>query len=167
MVRNILLTQPPCPKSGHLTADIATSGPGALSSALPTQAPTVPRPEFPLSQPRPSARSLSSPRCLPQALGSGRASAWTTLAPLPDPPASRPPPASPSPSPPGRACVLVAQLSPTLFDPMSYSRPGSSVHGILQTKILEWVAIPFIQGPLQSSGSQTPGAQAASPPLRA
>ena len=41
---------------------------------------------------------------------------------------------------------LVAQLYPTLCDPMDYSPPGSSVHGVLQAKILEWVAIPFFQG---------------------
>ena len=35
---------------------------------------------------------------------------------------------------------LVAQLCPTLCDPMDYSPPGSSVHGILQAKVLEWVA---------------------------
>ena len=39
--------------------------------------------------------------------------------------------------------MLVAQLCPTLCDPMDCSRPGSLVHGILQAKILEWVAIPF------------------------
>ena len=39
---------------------------------------------------------------------------------------------------------LIAQLScPTLFDPMDCSSPGSSVHGILQARILEWAAIPF------------------------
>ena len=38
---------------------------------------------------------------------------------------------------------LVVQLSPTLCDPMDYSLPGSSFHGILQERILEWVAIPF------------------------
>jgi len=31
----------------------------------------------------------------------------------------------------------------TLCDPMDYSPPGSSVHGILQARILEWVAMPF------------------------
>ena len=31
----------------------------------------------------------------------------------------------------------------TLCDPMDCSLPGSSVHGILQTRILEWVGIPF------------------------
>ena len=40
-------------------------------------------------------------------------------------------------------CILVAQSCPTLYDPMDYSLPGSSVHGILQARILEWVAIPF------------------------
>ena len=42
--------------------------------------------------------------------------------------------------------VLVAQLCPTVCDPMDYSPPGSSVHGILQTRILEWVAIPSSRG---------------------
>ena len=35
------------------------------------------------------------------------------------------------------------QLCPTLCDPMDYSPPGSSAQGIFQTRILEWVAIPF------------------------
>ena len=35
------------------------------------------------------------------------------------------------------------QLCPTLYGPMDCSPPGSSVLGILQAKILEWVAIPF------------------------
>ena len=39
--------------------------------------------------------------------------------------------------------VLVAQLCPTLCDPMDCSPSGSSVHEILQARILEWVAIPF------------------------
>ena len=38
----------------------------------------------------------------------------------------------------------VAQSCPTLCDPVDCSLPGSSVHGILQARILEWVAIrPF------------------------
>ena len=37
----------------------------------------------------------------------------------------------------------VAQLCPTLSDPMDCSPPGSSVHGICQARILEWVAIAF------------------------
>ena len=35
------------------------------------------------------------------------------------------------------------QSCPTLCDPMDCSPPGSSVHGILQARILEWVATPF------------------------
>ena len=42
--------------------------------------------------------------------------------------------------------MLVTQLCPTLCDPVDYSPPGSSVHGILQARILEWVAIPFSRG---------------------
>jgi len=42
--------------------------------------------------------------------------------------------------------VLVAQLCPTLCNPMDCSPSGSSVHGILQARILEWVAIPFSRG---------------------
>ena len=37
----------------------------------------------------------------------------------------------------------VAQLCPTLCDPVDCSLPGSSVQGILQARILEWVAISF------------------------
>ena len=40
-------------------------------------------------------------------------------------------------------CVLVAQSCPTLCNPMDCSPPGSSIQGILQARILEWVAIPF------------------------
>ena len=46
-------------------------------------------------------------------------------------------------------CVLVAPSCLTLCDPMDYRLPGSSVHGILQVRILEWVAIPFSRGSLQ------------------
>ena len=35
----------------------------------------------------------------------------------------------------------VAQSCPTLCDPMDCSSPGSSIHGIFQARILEWVAI--------------------------
>ena len=35
------------------------------------------------------------------------------------------------------------QLCPTLGNPMDYSLPGSSVHGIFQARILEWVAISY------------------------
>ena len=39
--------------------------------------------------------------------------------------------------------VLVTQSGPTLCDPMDCSLPGSSVHVILQARILEWAAIFF------------------------
>ena len=40
----------------------------------------------------------------------------------------------------------VAQLCPTLCDPMDCSLPGSSVHGILQARVLEWGAIAYSKG---------------------
>ena len=46
--------------------------------------------------------------------------------------------------------VLVTQLCLTLCDPVDCSLPSSSVHGILQARILEWIAFPF------SSGSSWP-----------
>ena len=42
--------------------------------------------------------------------------------------------------------VLVAQSCLTLCEPMDYSLPGSSVHGVFQTRTLEWVVIPFSRG---------------------
>ena len=51
-------------------------------------------------------------------------------------------------------CVCsVDQLCPTLCNPMDCSLPDSSVHGIFQARILEWVAIPF------SRASSQPRAQ--------
>ena len=43
-------------------------------------------------------------------------------------------------------CVLVAQSCPTFCNPMDCSPPGSSVPGILQARILEWVAISSSRG---------------------
>ena len=40
----------------------------------------------------------------------------------------------------------VTQLCPTLCDPMDCSPPGSSVHGIFQARVLEWVTISFSRG---------------------
>ena len=42
--------------------------------------------------------------------------------------------------------VLADQSHLTLCDPMDCSLPGSSVHGVLQARVLEWVAIPFCRG---------------------
>ena len=41
---------------------------------------------------------------------------------------------------------LAAKSRPTLCDPMNCSLPGSSIHGILQARILEWLAISFSKG---------------------
>jgi len=45
--------------------------------------------------------------------------------------------------------VKVAQSCPTLCDPVDYNPPGNSVHGILQARILKWVAMPFSRGSSQ------------------
>ena len=42
----------------------------------------------------------------------------------------------------------VAQSCLTLSDPMDYSPPGSSVHGIFQARVLEWGAIAFSNDPI-------------------
>ena len=39
-------------------------------------------------------------------------------------------------------CAKFHQSCPALCNPMDCSPPGSSVHGILQVRILEWVAVP-------------------------
>ena len=57
--------------------------------------------------------------------------------------------------------VLVTQSCPTLCDPMDCSPPGSSVHGILQARILERVAIS------SSRGLPDPGIEPRSPALQA
>ena len=46
-------------------------------------------------------------------------------------------------------CCLVTQLYSTLWDPRDCDQPGSSVHGISQARILEWVAISFCRGSSQ------------------
>ena len=55
----------------------------------------------------------------------------------------------------------VAQLCLTLCDPMDCSLPGSSVHGIFQARVLDWVAISF------SGGLPNPGIEPRSPSLQA
>ena len=45
--------------------------------------------------------------------------------------------------------VIVIQMCLTLRDSVDCSPPGSSVHGILQARILEWVAMPSSRGPSQ------------------
>ena len=58
-----------------------------------------------------------------------------------------------------RDLCLHAQWCLSLCDPMDCSPPGSSVHGILQARILEWVAVSL------SRGSSEPGIQPRSPEL--
>ena len=45
-----------------------------------------------------------------------------------------------------RACVLSHFIHVILCDPLDSSSPGSSVHGILQARTLEWVAMPSSRG---------------------
>ena len=45
--------------------------------------------------------------------------------------------------------MSVTQFCLTLCDPMDYSTTGFSVYGILQARILEWVAVPFSKGSSQ------------------
>ena len=54
--------------------------------------------------------------------------------------------------------MLVTQSCLTLCDPVDYNPPGSSVHGIFQARILEWVAILF-PGHLPDTGIE-PGSPA-------
>ena len=57
--------------------------------------------------------------------------------------------------------MLITQSSPTLYHPMDCSPPGSSVHGNLQSRVVEWVAIPF------SRDLPNAGTEPRSPALRA
>ena len=65
----------------------------------------------------------------------------------------------------GRSEVLIAQSCSTLCDPMVCSPPGSSVHGIFQTRIPEWLSFPS-PGHLPGPGikSRFPALQADSLP---
>ena len=56
--------------------------------------------------------------------------------------------------------MLAAQSWPTLCDPVGCSPPGSSVHGISQAVIQEWIAISF------SRGSSRPKIEPRSPELQ-
>ena len=49
--------------------------------------------------------------------------------------------------------VSVFQLYLTFWDPIDCSLPGSSVHGILQARILEWVSTPFSKEAFPAQGS--------------
>ena len=62
--------------------------------------------------------------------------------------------------------VLVAQLCPTLCDPIDDSSPGSSVHGILQARMPEWVAFSS-PGDLLNPGIEPWDPNPGSPALQA
>ena len=49
-------------------------------------------------------------------------------------------------------CLLVTQSCLTLCDPMDYSPPGSSVHGLLKARILKWVYHSLLWGIFPSQG---------------
>ena len=57
--------------------------------------------------------------------------------------------------------VVVAQSCPNLCDPVDSSPPGSSIHGILQARMLDWIAIPYLGDLLD------PGIKSGSPTLQA
>ena len=63
--------------------------------------------------------------------------------------------------------MFVAQSCLTLCNPMDGSPPGSSVHGILQARILEWISIPFSRGSSQPEDPPDPGMEHGSPALHA
>ena len=58
----------------------------------------------------------------------------------------------------------VAQSCPTPSDPMDCSLPGSSVHGICQARVLEWVVIAFSE--LNKQGDNIQSEKAVAPPLQ-
>ena len=58
----------------------------------------------------------------------------------------------------GLVASEIAQSCPTLCNPMDCSQPGSSVHGVLQPRILEWVPFPS-PGDLPNTGIE-PGSPA-------
>ena len=60
--------------------------------------------------------------------------------------------------------VIVVQSCPIHSNLMNYSPPGSSVHGILQARILEWVAIPFSKGSFLGIKLRSPALQVDSLP---
>ena len=60
----------------------------------------------------------------------------------------------------GTVCLCIhaksLQLCPTLCDPMDCGPPGSSVHGIFQARILEWVVMPSSRGIFPTQGWNLP-----------
>ena len=90
-----------------------------------------------LSRVRLSATPWTAAHQAPASLGFSRQEHWSGL-PFPSPMHER------------KTESEVAQSCPTLSDPMDCSLPGSSVHEILQARLLEWVAISFSRGSSQT-----------------
>ena len=86
----------------------------------------------PLSCVRPFATSWTVAPQAPSSMGFSRQEYWNGLP-------------FPSPMHEVKSESQVAQLCLTLSDPMDYSLPGSSIHGIFQTRVLEWGAIVFTE----------------------
>ena len=61
-------------------------------------------------------------------------------------------------------CVLSSFSRVQLYDPVDGSPPGSSVHGIVQARILGWVAIPFPDPGIDPASLMSPGWQGGSLP---
>ena len=53
--------------------------------------------------------------------------------------------------------MFIVQSCPTLYKPMDCSPTGSSFHGILQARILEWIAIPSPLGGIFPTQGSNPG----------
>ena len=60
-------------------------------------------------------------------------------------------------------CAKLLQFCPTLCNPTDCSPPGSSVRGILQARILEWVAMPSFRGSSRHGDLLDPGIEPMSP----
>ena len=91
----------------------------------------------------------------PLSMGVSRQEYWSGV-PFPSPRDLPNPGIEPMPSAVGTWSLItghqeseIAQLCPTLCDPMDCSLPGSSVHGIFQAVVLEWIAISFSRGSSQ------------------
>ena len=139
-VRPPCVQVPPAPKNRH--------SPSGLQP-LPSVAPTSSRGETGLGEETGKAEqgelfpacALSFALRLAHSLCLGSAFSACRLALSSPPPSPELPTAFQAP-----VCVSHAQSCPTLCDPMDCSPPGSSVHGILQVRILEQVAISFSRG---------------------
>ena len=89
------------------------------------------RQEYWSGLPFPSSGDLSNPGMEPESLALASAAAWE------------------APNKHLAVLCLVAQLCPILCNPVDCSLPGSSVRGIFQARMLEWIAISYFRGSFQ------------------